>query len=149
VDLQLGTLNRCFTLADVTTVSPRLEEVKGHADPKTAGRMALAKAASISFSDLNKIMSKERRAPQGNPANGSAAGFDERGLEYRHERLKRDWTACPACGGVSLRRPDAVERRRVPEAEGVCGTCGAALMRTASGKSKVITSRRAPDRRHP
>lgn len=68
--------------------------------------MALAKVARISFSDLNKIMSKERCTPDGNPANGSAA-------------------------------------------ERACGTCGAALMRTASGKSKVITSLRDPDRSHP
>jgi hypothetical protein len=75
-----------------------------------------------------------------NPVDGSAAGFAQRHLDYRHEGLRRLWTSCPACEGHVLHYPSAADRQRIPEAEGVCGTCGAALAAT-DGKTRILTPR--------
>jgi hypothetical protein len=86
---------------------------------------------------------REQRAPHANTHNGAAAAYLERRLEYRYQRLRRAWTACPACGGEQLLRPAVAHRQRIPEAEGICGTCGAALMATPHGRLRVLTPRRA------
>lgn len=85
---------------------------------------------------------RERRGPQVNPHNGGAGLFNERGVEYRFERLRRTWTCCPVCGGKRLERPKVEHRRLIPEVEGICGTCGAALMSTPDAKSRVLKPRR-------
>lgn len=83
----------------------------------------------------------ERRAPHVNPADGSAVGFAERHLGYRHDKLRLAWTSCPDCGGRRLEYPRAADRRRIQEADGFCGTCGVAVMATADGKVRILTPR--------
>jgi hypothetical protein len=83
----------------------------------------------------------ERRAPLVNPVDASSAGFAELHLDYRHEKLTLTWTPCPACGGRKLDHPGAADRGRIPEADGFCGTCGAALRATPDGKTRILTQR--------
>jgi hypothetical protein len=84
----------------------------------------------------------ERRAPRSNPFDAGAAGFADRHLTFRHERLRRRWSGCPACGGLDLQVPTGADRRRIPEADGICATCGAALMAASSGCVRVLVARR-------
>ena len=79
-----------------------------------------------------------------NLRDGAAAEFDERRVDHRYERLRRIWTSCPACGGSLLRRPNRTDRSRIPEADGVCSLCGAALMAGPQGKVRLLKERRQP-----
>jgi hypothetical protein len=89
-----------------------------------------------------RAMRERRSVSEGHPGDGSGREFQERRLDYGHERLRQAWTGCPDCGGHILKRPSAADLDRVPEAAGVCGTCGAALISTAVDKPRVVTERR-------
>ena len=88
------------------------------------------------------IATQERRHPRVNPGDAGAAGFGERAVQYRHSLLRQGWVSCPSCGGHVLLRPTAALRREIPDAEGSCGTCGAALMGMPDGSARILKSRR-------
>src|SRR6266508_3992464 len=113
----------------------------GPAGTLTAGRKALFGRREMWRLDRMTPTVSERRSPRSNPCDGSAAGFADRHLSFRQERLRRLWSSCPACGGHSLHFPSGVDRRRVPEADGVCANCGAALKATSDGDVLILIPR--------
>jgi len=95
----------------------------------------------VQFAQVMTTATRERRAPHPNPFDASAAAFAERHVDFSHARLRRLWTTCPECGDNRLQHPSGADRKRIPEAAGVCGGCGVAFMATLDGRVRALTPR--------
>jgi hypothetical protein len=85
---------------------------------------------------------RERRSAEGtSTGNGSAEQFQERRRDHRYAQLQELWIACPVCGGRNLLLPSPDIRRRIPEASGACGTCGAAFASGTDGTLRLLVPR--------
>ena len=94
----------------------------------------------------NAVRSPEVARPDqgGRPLHGSAAPFTERRVDYRHERLRTHWQACPECGALWVNRPRAHDLERVPEADGVCAACGAVFTCDPDGSPRLLAAGHSP-----
>lgn len=90
---------------------------------------------------MSKVNRERRAAEAASPGNGSGEQFLERLRGYRYAKLHERWIVCPECGGRELVRPGPEIHRRIPEAAGACGVCGAAFASGPDGRLRLLVPR--------
>lgn len=73
-----------------------------------------------------------------------SAQFAEKRIDYHLGRLRAHLTACPECGGRTMGRPRPDDLERIPQADAVCGDCGAVFTCDAGGRPLLLAPGHAP-----